>query len=162
MVDVQLDQFEEQLRKELSFQLSVHTPMNEWEQFDRLECTSWENINATVRDVFAPFIRQYAYTPAVEILQNCRNVLIHIVWSSMNVPFPRNPFLHIERVIDNTLNMYFRTTYACLRTEMIMANHYAALIQRNWKSATCNPSYTMCRRRLRREYEELKNIFAQH
>ena len=161
-VDDELEVFEERLTAELMFQLTVHTGMTEWEATDRLNNEDWENINATIRDVFAPFIRKYGYTAAEHILQKSRNALIHVVWAAMNVPFPRNPFHHVESVVENTLNVFNRTTYADLRTEMIMVNHSAHLIQRNWRRAIANPTYIMCQSRLIYEFKKISSEMDMH
>jgi len=155
MVDNELDLFERRLRAELTFQLSVHIHMTAWEQLDRLEHDTWENINATIRDVFAPRVRQYGYTPVAEMFQVCRNVLIHVVWSAMNVPFPRNPFSHIDSVIENALDVFRMMSRPAIRVEMLIANHYAQLIQRNWRRVITDPSYAVCRTRLLAEFHEL-------
>lgn len=152
-----MDELIERLSAELRFQLTIHTDMTQWEATDRLETDDWENINATIRDVFAPWVRQYAYTAAVPILQPCRNALSHIVWASMNVPFPRDPFEHIERVVENTLDIIRRTVYETLRTEMNMANHHAHVIQRNWRRAISDPSYVVCRKRLMHEFKKISS-----
>lgn len=157
MVDDELEVFEQRLIAELTFQLVVHTDMTKWEATDQLDNDDWENINATIRDVFATSIRQYGYTAAVPVLQNSRNALIHAVWAAMNVPFPRNPFDHIERVVENMVFMFNRTTYAILRTEMIMANHYAQLIQRNWRRVISDPVYAVCRNRLLFEFKKISS-----
>jgi hypothetical protein len=156
-VDTQLERLEDVLRMELNFQLTVHTSYQYWEQFDAMDNETWENINATIRDVFSTLIRMYGYTPAVPILQNCRNMLIHVVWAAINVPYPRNPFDHIISVIDNTINVYIRTTYAPLRTEMIVANHFAQVIQRTWRHVISNPAYAMCRSRLLNEFKKISS-----
>ena len=139
------------------FQLAIHTNMTEWDDNDRLSNDDWENINATIRDVFAPFIRQYGYTAAEPILQNSRNALIHVVWAAMNVPFPRNPWDHVERVVENTLNVFNRTTCANLMTEMIMVNNSANVIQRNWRRAIADPAYIVCRNRLMYEFKKISS-----
>ena len=156
-VDDELEVLGQRLNGELMFQLAIHTNMIEWDANDRLGNEDWENINATIRDVFAPFIRQYGYTAAEPILQNSRNALIHVVWAAMNVPFPRNPWDHVERVVENTLNVFNRTTYANLRTEMIMVNHSAHVIQRNWRRAIADPAYIMCQNRLMYEFKKISS-----
>jgi hypothetical protein len=156
-VDEELELLEQTLNGELMFQLAIHTNMTEWDNMDRLANEDWENINATIRDVFAPFIRRYGYTTVEPILQNCRNALIHVVWASMNVPFPRNPWDHVERVVENTLNVFNRTTYATLRTEMVMANHTANVIQRNWRRAISDPRYLVCQKRLMYEFKKISS-----
>jgi hypothetical protein len=156
-VDDEVEVLEQRLNGELMFQLGIHTNMMEWEENDGLSNEDWENINATIRDVFAPFIRQYGYTEAESILQNSRNALIHVVWAAMNVPFPRNPWDHVERVVENTLNVFNRTTYTNLRTEMIMANHSAHVIQRNWRRSIADPVHLVCRNRLMHEFKKISS-----
>jgi hypothetical protein len=156
-VDDEIEALEQRLTAELIFQLTVHTSMRQWEAMDRLDNEDWENINATIRDFFAPFIRRYGYTAAEPILQNSRNALIHVVWAAMNVPFPQNPLDHIESVVDNTLNVFNQTTYANLRTEMIMVNHSAHVIQRNWRRAITDPAYLVCRKRLIYEFKKISS-----
>jgi hypothetical protein len=157
-----MDELEERLSAELRFQLTFHTDMTQWEAMDRLETGDWENINAAIRDVFAPCVRQYSYTPAVTTLQNCRNALCHVVWAAMNVPFPRDPFHHIECVVENTLNVFRRTVYETLRNEMLMANHYAHMIQRNWRRAVADPEYLVCRNRLMYEFKKISSETDMH
>jgi hypothetical protein len=156
-VDDEIEILGQRLNGELMFQLAIHTGMVEWNITDRLDNRDWENTNATIRDVFAPFIRQYGYTVVEPILQNCRNVLIHVVWAAMNVPFPRNPWDHVERVVENTLNMFNRTMYANLRTEMFMVNHSANIIQRIWRRAITDPRYIVCRNRLMYEFKKISS-----
>jgi hypothetical protein len=153
----EIEALRQRLNGELMFQLAIHTNMTEWDDNDRLSNDDWENINATIRDVFAPFIRQYGYTAAEPILQNSRNALIHVVWAAMNVPFPRNPWDHVERVVENTLNVFNRTTCANLMTEMIMVNNSANVIQRNWRRAIADPAYIVCRNRLMYEFKKISS-----
>jgi hypothetical protein len=72
----------------------------------------------------------------------------------MNVPWPEVPDLHIERVVDNAMTVYNRVIYAHLRTEMIMANHNAEVLQRTWRRCITDPSHPACRRRLEYEFNE--------
>lgn len=157
-----MDELIESLSEELRFQLTIHTDMGKWEAMDRLDTGDNENIDATIRDVFAPFIRKYAYTAALPILQYCRNSLCHIVWASMNVPFPRDPFEHIDRVVENTINVIRLTVYESLKHKMLMANHYAHLIQRNWRRAIVDPAYLVCRNRLMYEFKKISAEINMH
>lgn len=143
---------DDRLFEELIFQLNNHTNMAHWEATDRLGADDLENINATIRHVFAPYIRQYAYTAVMTTLQACRNTLCHVVWASMNVPFPRDPFEHIDRVVENAVNVLRQMTSP---REMIMVNHCAHLIQRNWRRAIADPSYLVCRNRLMFEFKQM-------
>jgi hypothetical protein len=143
---------DDRLFEELIFQLNNHTNMAHWEATDRLNGNDWDNINATIRHVFAPYIRQYAYTAVVSTLQTCRNTLCHVVWASMNVPFPRDPFEHIDRVVENAVNVFHQMTS---QRQMLLMNHYAHLIQRNWRRAIADPSYIVCRNRLIYEFKQM-------
>lgn len=73
----------------------------------------------------------------------------------MNVPYPADPDLHIERVVDNAMEVYNNVIYAHLRTEMIMANHNAEVLQRTWRRCITDPEHPACRRRLEYEFREL-------
>jgi hypothetical protein len=152
-----MDELIELLSAELGFQLTVHTDLIQWEALGRLGTDDFENINATIRDVFAPWVRQYAYTAVVPILQHCRNAIAHVVWASMNVPFPRDPFEHIDRVVENTVYVIRRTVYESLKVDMLMANHCAHLIQRNWRRAVVDPAYVVCRKRLMYEFKKISS-----
>lgn len=150
-----MEQLDHDLFAELKFQLTWHTNLRIWEGLDHLTNDDWENINATIRDVFAPWIRRYAYTDVVPALQQCRNMLVHVVWAAMNVPYPRNPYEHILSVVDNAMNAFRHTAYALeVYQKMLVADHYAHLIQRNWRRCIADPSYEACRKRLIREISE--------
>ena len=157
-VDQQLDRLETQIRIELQFQLSVHVPRRYWEHMNELDNATNENIQATLRDVFAPWIIMYRHTIVETILIQCRDVLVQVVWAAMNVPYPREPDLHIESVVRNAHYVYMQMVYAPLRTEMIMANHSVEVIQRTWRKAIADPSYVICRRRLLSEFETFPQV----
>jgi hypothetical protein len=157
-VDAQLDRLETHMRNELQFQLSVHVPRRYWEHMDELDNATNENIQATLRDVFTPWITMYLHTVVETILIQCRDVLIQVVWATMNVPFPRDFDAHIQSVVRNALYVYVQLFYAPLRTEMIMVNHSAEVIQRTWRRAIADPSYVICRRRLLSEFETFPQV----
>ena len=78
----------------------------------------------------------------------------------MNVPFPRDPTWHMTRVVDNALEAYVRVIYAPLRTEMIMANHNAEVLQRTWRRCITDPEHPACKRRLAYEFNEWQASLA--
>ena len=86
-------------------------------------------------------------------MEYCRILIQNVVWAAMNVPWPEAEDLHIERVIDNAMAVYNRVIYAPLRTEMIMANHNAEVLQRTWRRCITDPSHPACRRRLKYEFD---------
>lgn len=154
-VDSQLFRFEMNMREELEFQLTAHTPYGYWEEVDELNIDTSRNIKATLHDLFSSWIVMYQGTPVASILTQCRDVLYFVVWSSMNVPYPHDPILHIKRVVANAYSVYIEMTYTQLRTEMLKLNHHAHLIQRNWRHIIANPRYNVCKRRLAQEFKTL-------
>ena len=79
----------------------------------------------------------------------------------MNVP-PQDPHIHadthVEQVVDNALTIYNQYIYAPLRTEMIMANHHAQVLQRTWRRCVTDPNHPVCRRRLEYEFREMNTV----
>ena len=153
-VDDQLDAFESRLTAQLQYALFVNINLDYWEELDELDNVSVQVIRDIVHDVFEPLLNMYTGTAAVPILEGCRLLIEHALLASMNVPFPRDPILHVHRVVNNMLSIFIKTTYAQLRTEMIMANHHVQVLQRSWREAITNPDRFACRRRLLREFDE--------
>ena len=151
-VDVQLEEFETDLRAALEIQLIMNTNMVVWNELDRLCDEDNEGIRRVIHECFVDMAHRYEKVPPVsQLLDYCRILIQNVVWASMNVPWPEVPDLHIERVVDNAMDVYNRNIYASLRTEMIMANHSAEVLQRTWRRCITDPSHPACRRRL--EYE---------
>ena len=67
---------------------------------------------------------------------------------------------HIDAVMNNAMAVYNRVIYAPLRTEMIMANHNAQVLQRTWRRCISDPSHLACRRRLVYEFNQVKNLLT--
>lgn len=148
-VDVQLEEFETDLRAALEIQLIMNTHMVEWNELDSLCDEDNEAIRRVIDMCFEDMAHRYSPAPQISaILEHCRILIQNVVWASMNVPWPEVPDLHIERVIDNTMEVYNRVIYAHLRTEMIMANHNVEVLQRTWRRCITDPSHPACRRRL--------------
>lgn len=154
-VDDQLERLERYVRDELDFELSVHVPRRYWDQMNELDTGTKEKIKTTLRDVFGSFIFMYSCTIVETILVQCRDILVQVVWAAMNVPYPLDSDEHIQRVIRNAHDVYVELIYARLRTEMIMSNHNAEVIQRTWRKVIADPSYLVCRQRLLNEFNEL-------
>jgi hypothetical protein len=153
-VDVQLEEFETDLRSALEIQLIMNTHMVEWNELDHLSDTDTAALSRVIDGCFMDLMHRYQNAQFVmEILEHCRILIQNVVWASMNVPWPEVPDLHIERVIDNAMTVYNRVIYAPLRTEMIMANHNAEVLQRTWRRCIADPSHPACRRRLEYEFQ---------
>ena len=154
-VDVQLEEFELDLRSALEVQLLMNTHMVEWHELDHLSDTDTAALIRVIDSCFEDLMHRYQNAKFVmEILEHCRILIQNVVWASMNVPWPEVPDLHIEAVVNNALTVYNRVIYAPLRTEMIMANHNAEVLQRTWRRCITDPSHPACRRRLEYEFNE--------
>jgi hypothetical protein len=154
-VDDQIAEFETRLTAHLQYALFVNINLDYWEELNELDAVSVQIISDIVHDVFAPLLAKYSATPAAGPLERCHVLIEHALLASMNVPFPRDPILHVHRVIQNMRTIFIRTTYAQLRTEMIMANHHVHVIQRTWREANTNPDRLACRRRLKFEFDDV-------
>lgn len=154
-VDDQLSDFENRLSAQLQYALFVNININYWEELDELDQHSIQVMSDIVHDIYAPLLHAYRETPVARILHRSRELTHWALLTAMNVPFPRDPVLHVHRVVHNVLHTFIQTTYAALRTEMIMTDHNVQLIQRNWRQAITNPARPPCRRRLLREFENM-------
>jgi hypothetical protein len=154
-VDVQLEEFETDLRAALEVHLIMNTDRRYWTEMDRLSDENNDATRRVINECFIDMAHRYSAVPQVSaVLEHCRILIENVVWASMNVPWPEVEDLHIERVIDNALEVYNRVIYAHLRTEMIMANHNAGVLQRNWRRCITDPEHPACRRRLEYEFDE--------
>jgi hypothetical protein len=156
-VDVQLEEFETDLRAALEVQLIMNTDHGYWNELDGIYPADAEALRGVIDDCFIDMAHRYSMAPQVSaVLEHCRILLQNVVWASMNVPYPEVPDFHTERVVDNAMTVYNRVIYAHLRTEMIMANHNAEVLQRNWRRCITDPEHPVCRRRLEYEFREME------
>ena len=155
-VDDQIAEFEDRLTNQLQYALFVNIDINYWEELDELNQGSIQVMRDIVLDIFGPLNIVYNGTAVAPLLERCASIIENALVASMNVPFPRDPILHVHRVVQNMLDIFIRSTYAQLRTEMIMVNHNAHVLQRVWREAISNPARAACRNRLMRELAELE------
>lgn len=156
-VDEQLDNLCDILRDSLAFQLIIHTNRTFWEELDELPQENVNDMEKTIVFAFELIMDQYEHIPKVyNLLENARLMLQNATWAAMNVPFPHDTDRHLERVCDNVYRIFVEMCYPAIRTEMIDANHKVQVIQRNWKNAVSNPNFLACRRRLDREFGNLR------
>jgi hypothetical protein len=154
-VDVQLEEFELDLRGLLGFQLGLRINWQFWTDNTILSDDDNRLTAAVIDGAFMDLMHRYQNVDAVmEILEHCRILIQNVVWASMNVPIQHDAIdAHIEAVITNAMAVYNRVIYAPLRTEMIMANHNAEVLQRTWRRCITDPSHLACRRRLEYEFK---------
>ena len=154
-VDAQLDDLETRLTTHLQYALFVNINLDYWEELDELDNPSIQVLRDLVHDVLAPVCTRYRGTKVEAVLGRFEVLARHALVAAMNVPFPRDPIHHVHAVLQNIMNIFVQTTYADLRTEMIMVNHWAQLIQRNWRHVSANPAFLACRKRIERDFTEL-------
>jgi hypothetical protein len=158
-VDVQLDDFELELFHALEFQLIVNTNRTFWEEEDHLSNQCLMGIEEAIDWGFDDdIVKRYNGTEVTPLLDEARVVIHNAVYAAMNVPYPRDPDRHMERVLDNIREIYVDVVYPRLRTEMVMLNHHAQVLQRTWRKCITDPSHLACRRRLEYEFQDLMNI----
>ena len=158
-VDVQLEEFETDLRAALEIQLGLRIDRHFW--YDNTQLSEADNgsIRRVIDECFFDMTHRYSTAPQVDaLLEHCRILIQNVVWASMNVPMPHDDDdadAHITAVINNAMQVYNRVIYAHLRTEMIMANHNAEVLQRMWRRCITDPDHPACRRRLMFEFMNL-------
>jgi hypothetical protein len=157
-VDVQLDEFETDLKAALEIQLLMNTDMDHWHQMNCLSDNDNEAIRRVIDLCFLDLTHRYSPVPSVTaILEHCRILIQNVVWAAMNVSWTHHPETHIGNVIDNAITVYNMVIYAPLRTEMIMANHNCEVLQRTWRRCITDPSHPACRRRIEFEFNHFND-----
>ena len=156
-VDVQLDDFELELFNSLEFQLIVNTNRAFWDEEDHLSNQCLMGIEEAVERGFQEMMDRYDATPVFRILAAAHVVIQNSLYAAMNVPFPRDPDRHMQRVLDNVREIYVDVAYTPLRIEMLMMNHHAQVLQRTWRKCITDPKHPVCRRRLEHEFADLIN-----
>jgi hypothetical protein len=155
-VDVQLEEFELDLRAALENQFVTNIHMEYWYEMGCLSGADNEGARRVIDECFLDLTHRYQNaTTVMNLLENCRILIQNVVWAAMYVPCPEVPILHVERVVDNALQVYNCVIYAPLRTEMIMSNHNAEVLQRTWRRCITDPAHPACRRRLMFEFTHL-------
>ena len=133
----------------------IHTDRTYWEEMDVVDGETTRAVENVIDNSFNDIMERYKYVSEVtEELDRARLLVQNVVWASMNVPYPRDPDRHIDRVIDNVRDVYYNACFDALYTKIILAEHRASVIKRVFRRSFTDPSHTMCQRRLAREYEE--------
>ena len=155
-VDAQLSEFEMDLLTALDIQLIVNTDVAYWREMDQLSVQDRQGIRRVIDEALVDLTHRYSTVqPIIAILEHCRILIRNVVWASMDVPCPTLTDLHAMRVMENALEVYNENIYVPLRTEMIMANHNAEVLQRTWRRCITDPSHVACRRRLEYEFRNM-------
>lgn len=157
-VDHQLEHFEADLFDNIALGLGVNINVDYWAEIGEINTDVRAVLNEVVRTSVAGLCEQYAAVkPVVDLLDNLVILMVNVIWAGLNVHFPQDPVFHVQRIIGNATEVYMDVIYANLRTEMIMANHNASVMQRTWRRCVSDPGHPVCRRRLEYELEALTN-----
>jgi hypothetical protein len=160
-VDSQLD-FLEQFLHHTLLECLLDVDRGYWYEVDAISREDEISIENAVALAFAGIRNKYATSArASAMLVDAQILIQNCAWAAMSIPYPNNPVLHARRVTDNALEVFYRQIYANLRTELIMIQHNAEVVQRTWRRCVTNPLHPVCKRRLDREFndatEGLKN-----
>jgi hypothetical protein len=159
LVSYHLNQFESVLRKQLNeFLVDMDDSDSEiWQELDEISQETRAHIFFMISHSFITTQYTYKYNKNVySVLDYLETLLQYSIWASMNIPCPVDIGWHIQRVLDNSIQIYNETTYKNLRNEMINANYYIYIIQKCWRRAISNPEYAMCKKRLSIEFGNLQ------
>ena len=158
-VEEQLNNFDALLFDSLEFQLIIHTNRTYWEETGNMDVDSLDGLETAIDYGFEQMSDRYRYSKSVrDILEAWHNQVHNIMWIAMDVPYPQNLDHHVDRVLANCRRLFYDQIYGRLETAMIQEVSKAQIIQRNWREAWFNPNYKVCKKRLRRESEELREL----
>jgi len=155
-VDEQLEEFASRIYDCLVDHLYERTNFEFWHEMEAMDVESNQGIYLAFEVAFAPMMDRYMFTPQVTAALRAAKVLMRSCVSvAMNNFYPHStgPVPYIDRIIRNTMEVYYESIYIRLRTEMVMSNHSVHVIQRSFRKFFTDPSYKMCIRRLNREFE---------
>lgn len=107
-VDDKLYNLEMCLRNNVQFYLSVNTDREFWKRENKFRYRNAREVKKIIKDTFGDLGDE----DTVAVLEHC-------VWMGMNVEYPSDPDRHIDRVVDNLIEVYIIHVYALLRTKMI-------------------------------------------
>jgi hypothetical protein len=114
MEDEILDILGYRIRNGLEIYLFEHTDRIFWKQNNKFRYRNAREVNRVLEDAFE-------CVPSEEnlvLLQQC-------TWVGMNVSWPVDPDEHIQRVIDNVMEVFNTTVYANLRCEILNLDYEA-------------------------------------
>jgi hypothetical protein len=158
-VDEQLHNFDALLFDSLEFQLIIHTDRTSWENTGHMSNDSLDGLETSIDFGFEQMFARYRYSrPVLDILEAWHDQIHNIMWIAMDVPYPQNLNQHIDRVIANCRRLFHDQFWGRLEAAMIQEVSKAQIIQRNWREAWFNPNYDICKKRLRRECEDLREL----
>ena len=123
MEDETLDVFGYRIRSGLEMYLFERTDRVYWEQNNKFRYRNVREVNQVLEEAFDIMYTMY---PSIErVLDENLVLLQQCTWVGMNVPWPVDPDDHIQRVIDNLMEVFNTTVYANLRCEILNLDYEA-------------------------------------
>jgi hypothetical protein len=120
MEDV-LDTFERRIRNALELYLVENTDRVYWEQNNKFRYRNAREVNQVLVDVFEPMYDKY---PTItKVLDDSLLLLQQCTWVGMNSPWPVDPDDHVQRVVDNVMEVFNIVVYGNLRFEILELQH---------------------------------------
>ena len=123
MEDETLDVFENRIRNGLELYLIENTDRVYWEQNNKFRYRNAREMNVVLEEAFDPMYSKY---PTIERLLDESLVLLqYCTWVGMNVPWPVDPDDHIQRVVDNVMEVFGIVVYGNIRCEILSIDYEA-------------------------------------
>jgi hypothetical protein len=123
MEEETLDVFEHRIRNGLELYLIENTDRVYWEQNNKFRYRNAREVNQVLEEAFDIM---YTIYPSIERLLDDSLVLLQqCTWVGMNVPWPVDPDDHIQRVVDNVMEVFIIVVYGNLRSEILNLYHEA-------------------------------------
>lgn len=123
MEDETLDVFEKRIRNGIELYLVENTDRVFWEQNNKFRYRNIRELNKVLEEAFDMMYTKY---PKLERLLNDSLMLLQqCAWVGMNVPWPIDPDDHIQRVVDNVMEVFIVVVYGNLRCEILNLEYEA-------------------------------------
>ena len=115
--------FERRIRDGIGCYLVVNTDRVYWEQNNKFRYKNVREVNQILKEVFDSM---HVIYPSLERVFNENLTLLQqCTWVGMNVPWPVDSDDHIQRVVDNIMEVFNDTVYANLRCEILNIDYEA-------------------------------------
>ena len=158
-VRAQLDELVDDLSDNLS--RALFTEMNHayWNSMGRQSPDTIYEVRTAIEEAFMFQIRRWCAVPDVMlVLCASRDILKDVIMMALDVPRPPEAYRFLERILENFLVMFIRSWVPRIENVLTENQHHIEIIQRKWRTCASDPNHPMCRRRLLREFEILKEI----
>ena len=115
--------FERRIRSGLELYLTEHTDRVFWQQNNKFRYRNAREVNQVLKEVFESMHTSYpsledTFDENLTLLQQC-------TWVGMNVPWPVDSYDHIQRVVDNVMEVFNSTVYSNIRWEILNLEYEA-------------------------------------